>query len=120
MQRIDTSRRRRPAGDGPVRRDRQRAALESIRAPTAPRITTLAPAFGQALPTLDTVPTEYNHEVNAELLSDLGAALVKAGLGSPETWQQCGRNAVAFAQQRIMGGIGTQRGDLLQVRTRFV
>jgi hypothetical protein len=97
MQRIDTSRRRRPAGDGQPRGHRQRAARHSIRTPSAPRITTLAPAFGQALPTLDAVPTEYNHEVNAELLYDLGVALVEAGLGSPETWQRCGGNAVAFA-----------------------
>jgi hypothetical protein len=65
MQRIDTPRRCRPAGDGPVRSDRLRAALDSIGTPSATRITTLAPAFGQALPILDTVPTEYNHEVNA-------------------------------------------------------
>jgi phage gp37-like protein len=108
MQRIDTSRRRRPAGDGPVRGHRQRAALESIGTPSAPRITTLAPAFGQALPTLGTVPGEYNHEVNAELLYDLCAALVKEGLGSPETWQRCGGNAVAFAQHSIMSGIRAQ------------
>jgi hypothetical protein len=119
MQRIDTSRRRHPAGDGPVRGHRQRAALHSIRTPSAPRITTLAPAFGQALPTLDTVPTEYNHEVNAELLYDLGAALVKAGLGSPEAWQRCGGNAVVFAQHSIMSAIGTQRGDLLQRNVEF-
>jgi hypothetical protein len=82
MQRINTSRRRRPAGDGPVRGHRQYAALESIGTPSASRMTTLVPAFGQALPTLETVPTEYNHEVNAELLYDLGAALVKAGFAA--------------------------------------
>jgi hypothetical protein len=82
-------------------------------------MTTLAPAFGQGLPTLDTVPTEYNHEVNAELLYDLGAALVKAGLGSPEMWQKCGGNAVVFAQHSIMGGIGAQRGDLLQRNVEY-
>jgi hypothetical protein len=97
MQRVDTSRRRRPAGDGPVRGHKQRAPLCSIGTPSARRITTLAPAFGQALPTLGTVPTEYNHEVNAELLYDLCSALVKEGLGSPETWQQCRENAVVFA-----------------------
>jgi hypothetical protein len=119
MQRIDTSRRRRPAGDGPARGYRQSAALHSIGTPSARRITTLALAFGQALPTLDTVPTEYNHEVNVELLYDLGAALVKAGLGSPETWQRCGGNAVVFAQHSIMSGIGAQRGDLLQRNVEF-
>jgi hypothetical protein len=118
MQTIDTSRRRRPAGDGPARGHGQHTALHSIRTPSASRITTLAPAFGQALPTLRTVPAEYNHEVN-ELFYDLGAALVKEGLGSPETWQRCGGNAVAFAQQSIMSGIGVQRCDLLQRNVEF-
>ena len=119
MQRVDTSRRCRAAGDGPVRRHRQPAALRSVGTPTAPRLTTLAPAFGQALPILDSVPTEYNHEVNAELLYDLGAALVKTGLGSPETWQQCGENAVVFAQQSIMSGIGQEGGELLERNVEY-
>jgi hypothetical protein len=119
MQRVAKSCRRRPASDGPVRGHRQRAALRSIGTSSAPLITTLAPAFGQALPTLATVPTEYNHEVNAELLCDLGAALVTAGLGSPETWQQYGENAVAFAQHSIMDVIGAERGELLQRNVEF-
>ncbi|MGC1297448.1 MAG: hypothetical protein WA869_20650 [Alloacidobacterium sp.] len=119
MQRVDTSRRRRAAGDGPIRGHRQLAAHRSIATPATPRITTLAPAFGQALPTLGTVPTEYNREVNAELLYELGAALVKAGLGSPETWQRCGGNAVVFAQHSIMSGIGAERGELLERNVEF-
>jgi len=119
MQRVVTSRRRRSAGDGPVRGHRLRAALHSIGTSSAPRIATLAPAFGQALPTLATVPTEYNHEVNAELLYDLCAALVKEGLGSPETWQQCAEKAVVFAQHSIMNGIGAERGDLLQRNVEY-
>jgi len=119
MQRVDTSRRRRSAGDGPVRGHRQRAPLHSIGTSSAPRIANLAPAFGQALPTLATVPTEYNHEVNAELLYDLCAALVKAGQGSPEAWQQCGENAVAFAQRSIIDAIGAERGELLQRNVEF-
>ena len=119
MQRVATSRRCRAAGDGPVRGHRQPAALRSIGTPTAPRLTTLAPTFGQALPTLDSVPTEYNHEVNAELLYDLCAALVKAGLGSPETWQHCGGNAVVFAQRSIIDAIGAERGELLQRNVEF-
>jgi len=119
MQRVDTSRRRRSAGDGPLRGHRQRFARRSIATPSTPGITTLAPAFGQALPSLDTVPTEYNHEVNAELLYDLGAALVREGVGSPETWQQCGENAVVFAQHSIMNGIGAERGNLLQRNVEY-
>jgi len=119
MQEIDTPRRRRPAGDGPIRGRKQRAASRSVGASSAARITILAPAFGQALPTLDTVPTEYNHEVNAELLYDLCAALVMAGLGSPETWRQCGENALVFAQRSIIGAIGAERGELLQRNVEF-
>jgi hypothetical protein len=119
MQRVDTSRRRRPAGHGPVRGCRKRAPLCSVGTASAPGITTLAPAFGQALPTIATVPTEYNHEVNAELLYDLGAALVREGLGSPETWQQCGENAVVFAQRSIIDAIGAERGDLLQRNVEY-
>jgi hypothetical protein len=40
-------------------------------------------------------------------------------LGSPETWQRCGGNAVVFAQHSIMSGIGAQRGDLLQRNVEF-
>lgn len=61
------------------------------------------------------MPTEYNHEVNAELLY----ALVEAGLGSPETWQRSGGNTVAFAQHSIMSGIGAQRGDLPQRNAEY-
>jgi hypothetical protein len=119
MQRVATSRRRCAAGDGPVRGRRQHAALRSIGTPTAPRLTTLAPAFGQALPTLDTVPTEYSHEVNAELLYDLCAALVNEGLGSPETWQQCGENPVVFAQRSIIDAIGRERSELLERNVEY-
>jgi hypothetical protein len=119
MQRVDMSRRRRPASHGPIRGQRQRAARRSIGTSSAPGITTLAPAFGQALPALTTVPTEYNHEGNAELLYDLCAALVKEGLGSPKTCQQCGGNAVAFAQHSIMDAIGVERGELLQRNVEY-
>jgi hypothetical protein len=77
-------------------------------------MTTLAPAFAQALPSLASVPSEYNHEVNAELLYKLGAALAAQGLGSPETWKKCEGNPIVFAQHSIMSAIGSERGDLLQ------
>lgn len=119
MQRIGTSRQRRPGSNEPLLRRRKRAALSTVKTTPAPSVATLAPAFGQALPTLTAVPTEYNHEANAELLYDLGAALVQAGLGSPDTWQRCGGNAVVFAQHSIMAGIGAERGDLLQRNVEY-
>ncbi len=42
-----------------------------------------------------------------------------AGLGSPETWQQCGENAVVFAQGSIMDAIGVKRGELLQRNVEY-
>jgi hypothetical protein len=75
---------------------------------------TLAPAFVQALPTLETISAHYNHEVNGELLYKLCAALTARGFGSPETWQACGKSAVAYAQHSIMAAIGAERGDLLR------
>jgi hypothetical protein len=68
----------------------------------------------QALPSLAMLPAHYNHEVNGELLYKLCAALTTRGLGSPETWQACGKSAVAYAQHSIMAAIGAERGDLLR------
>jgi hypothetical protein len=68
----------------------------------------------QALPSLVMVPAHYNHEVNGELLYKLCSALTARGFGSPETWQACGKSAVAYAQHSIMAAIGAERGDLLR------
>lgn len=73
----------------------------------------LAPACGQALPTLEQVPTYYEHEVNAELLYKLCAARASRGVGSPETRRSCGQNSVAFAQHSIMATIEVERRELL-------
>jgi hypothetical protein len=79
----------------------------------------LAPAFGQALPSLVNVRVEYSHEVNAELVYELSAALVREGLGTGETWKQSGGSALAFAQHAMMSGIGAERGDLLRRNVEF-
>ena len=82
-------------------------------------IATLAPAFGQALPSLADVRSEYSHEVNAELVYELCAALVREGLGTAETWKKSGGNALAFAQHAMMSGIGAERGDLIQRNVEY-
>jgi hypothetical protein len=86
---------------------------------SASGVTTLAPAFGQALPSLTGVRAEYSHEVNAELVYELCAALVCEGLGTAETWEQSGGNALAFAQHAMMSGIGAERGDLIQRNVEY-
>jgi hypothetical protein len=65
------------------------------------------------LPSLADVRVEYSHEVNAELVYELSAALVREGLGTGETWKQSGGSALQFAQHAVMSGIGAERGDLL-------
>jgi hypothetical protein len=65
------------------------------------------------------VPSEYNHEVNAELLYELARVLVELGLGSPETWQKSDGNPTVFAQYGIMSAIGPERGDLLQRNVEY-
>ncbi len=88
-------------------------------ATTAAGIMTLAPAFGQALPSLDGVRGAYSHEFRAELLYELCAGLVADGLGSPAIWQKSSKNAVAFAQHVIMNAIGEERGNLLRRNVEY-
>ena len=70
--------------------------------------------FSLALPSLADIRAEYSHEVNAELVYELCAALAREGLGTAETWKKSGGNALAFAQHAMMSGIGAERGDLLR------
>jgi hypothetical protein len=71
------------------------------------------------LPSLADVRAEYSHEVNAELVYELCAALVREGLGTAETWKKSGGNALTFAQQAMMSGIGAGRGDLIQRNVEY-
>jgi hypothetical protein len=71
------------------------------------------------LPLLAEVRAEYNHEVNAELVYELCAALVREGLGTAETWKKSGGNALAFAQHAIMSAINSDRGDILQRNVEY-
>jgi hypothetical protein len=68
---------------------------------------------------LGIVPTTYSHEFRAELLYDLCAALVREGLGGPETWRKCEESAVVFAQRAIMESIGEERWNLLQRNVEY-
>jgi len=71
------------------------------------------------LPSLAGVRAEYNHEVNAELVYELCATLVREGLGTAETWKKSGGNALAFAQHAMMGAIGPERVDFLQRNVEY-
>ena len=113
MQRIPRSRTSRRRGNPALCGSGELPASNPTGVASTSGVATLAPAFGQALPTLADVRAEYSHEVNAELVYELCAALVREGLGTAETWKKSGRNALVFAQHAMMSGIGAERGDLV-------
>ena len=119
MQRILRSRTSRLRSHTAVCRVGQLSAPDATGVASASGVVTLAPVFGQALPSLDDVRAEYSHEVNAELVYELCAALVREGLGTAETWNKSGGNALAFAQHAMMNAIGPERGDLLQRNVEY-
>lgn len=79
----------------------------------------MARAFTHALPNLGGVETSYSHELRAELLYELCAALVREGWGTPETWAKCQDSALVFAQRAIMNAIGEERWNLLQRNVEY-
>ena len=119
MQRILRSRARRLRSDQTLCAAGQLSAPDAAGTASSIGIATLAPAFGQALPSLVDVRAEYNHEVNAELVYELCTALVREGLGTAENWKKSGGNALAFAQHAMVSAIGPGRGDLLQRNVEY-
>ncbi len=119
MQRISRGRSVPVRSDGLLRRKQRLSAPGSNRTLAPVGIATLAPAFAQGLPTLDTVPTAYSHEFRAELLYDLCAVLVREGLGGQEAWGKCDESAQVFAQRAIMESIGEERWNLLQRNAEY-
>jgi hypothetical protein len=119
MQGISRSRSVLDRSDGPLRRKQRSSAPGSNGTLASIGIATLAPAFAQGLPRLDTVPTAYSHEFRAELLYDLCAAFVQEGLGGPEAWRKCDESAQVFAQRAIMEIIGEERWNLLQRNVEY-
>lgn len=113
MQRIVRSIECRSRSHSTLRRDRQNSARCAARPALAAGVRTLAPAFSQALPSLDGVRTDYTHEANRELLFSFCAALVREGLGNWEVWKQAGDSAIRFAQTAMANGIGKERDKLL-------
>jgi len=104
---------------GRTTRRRQSSSRRSVR-PAAPAgVATLAPTFAQALPQLRNIPTAYSHELRAELLYDLCAALVREGLAGPDLWQRSEGSSVVFAQRAIMERIGEKRWNFLRDNVEY-
>jgi hypothetical protein len=53
------------------------------------------------------------------LVYDLCAALVREGLGTCETWKECGESVLVFAKHAIMRAIGENRSNLLQRNVEY-
>ena len=113
MQRIVRTIERPRPSRSTLHRNRQNSARDTTRTASATGIATLAPAFSQALPSLDGVRTDYTHETNRELLFQLCSALVREGMGDWETWKQAQGSAIRFAQVAIASVIGAERDKLL-------
>lgn len=115
MQTVARTRENRLGGHGQVRRQQRRAEHALGTATT----TSLAGSFGQALPTLNGIAKSYSHEFRAELLYELCAALVAAGLGTPEGWAKSEGAPLLFARHSMMAAIGEERWNLLQRNVEY-
>ena len=119
MQRVHLSRAGAVRRGRSLRRRQEPDPAGAERDACATRLTAIAPAFGQGLPSLDGIALAYSHEFQAELIYELCAALVREGLGTPKGWNKCGENAVAFAQQAVMTAIGEDRWNLLKRNVEY-
>ncbi|MDX6463068.1 MAG: hypothetical protein QOE55_6765 [Acidobacteriaceae bacterium] len=114
MQRLSSSLRRPGQRNERVRKFQRSEAPGTFGPAGALGVATLAPAAIPSLPSLEGVPTEYNHEANAELLYELCAALAQYGLGTAHDWELQTKSAAGFAQRAILNGIGKKRNELIQ------
>jgi hypothetical protein len=119
MQRIHRTRPIRVRSHGPVQREPGPTAPGTDGVAATTGIALLAPPFAQALPSLAGQPVEYSHEFRAELVYDLCAALVREGLGTCESWKECGESVLVFAKHAIMRAIGEDRWNLLQRNVEY-
>jgi hypothetical protein len=114
MQRIPLAHRRTNQRSYPLSRARRARAVGPDRSSATAPVETLAPAFAQALPSLDGQPHTYSHEVNGEMLYELCAALVRMNLGTPDLWADCGEDPLLFAKRSIVNRVGTETVELLE------
>ena len=78
-----------------------------------PAVGVLAPAFGQALPSLAEVPATYSHSENTDTLLALCRVLVEHDLGDDTLWNSSGKQPLRFAAAAVKKAIEEHCGDLL-------
>ena len=79
-----------------------------------PAVGLLAPAFGQALPSLAGVPAAYSHSENKDTLVQLCRVLVEHDLGDEDLWNSSGKQPLRFAAAAAKKAIEERCGDLLR------
>ena len=119
MQRIHYARERSTTRTRSLSGERHPAARSPDIDPSAAVLTTLAPAFAEALPRLDGVPLSYRHELNADLVYDLCAGLIRAGVAKPGDWKKCNEDALTFAKYSVMQAVDIESRELLQRNVEF-
>jgi hypothetical protein len=119
MQRIPRTLGRRDQRAYPVSCAGRTGAAGSHRDPAAAPAKTLAPAFAQALPSLDGQPVSYSHELNGDLLFELCSVLVRMGSETPQLWSECGEDPLAFAQRSIEDRVGAKTVALLERNVEY-
>ena len=119
MQRVHPARQGYPASARSISGERRAVAGSPIVPSSTAVLTYLAPAFVQALPRIEGTPLFYKHELHAELIYDLCAALVHAGIAKPEDWEPCGADALSFAKHAVMKAIGAEQVELLRRNVEF-
>lgn len=99
----------RPALPKPI----QTCSRRTHRVAGTPAVGLLAPAFGQALPSLAGVPAAYSHSENSDTLVDLCRVLVEHDLGDESLWNATGKQPLRFAAAAVKKAIEERCGDLL-------
>lgn len=119
MQRIHHARERNTTRARSLHEERHPVAGSSVIDPFTSVLTTLAPAFVETVPRLDGAPLAYSHELNAELIYELCAALIRAGVAKAGDWKKCNEDALTFAKYSVMQAIGIECGELLRRNVEF-
>ncbi len=85
----------------------------------APAVGLLAPAFGQALPSLVGVQATYSHSENTDTLVELCRVLVEHDLGDEALWNSSGKQPLRFASSAVKQAIAERCGDLLNRNVNY-
>ncbi len=104
----------RPGGSRPaIQKQLTTRSRRTHRVAGAPAVGLLAPASGQALPSLAGVPTTYSHSENTDTLIELCQFIVARDLADEALWISTGKQPLRFAAAAVKTAIEQQCGEVL-------